>query len=62
MDIDDYDEDMMLDEDEFAAPSPTGEEAFDEGGRFGNNRSINIKIIDKNFFNGKFAILSCFPN
>lgn len=49
---------MMLDEDEFA-PSPTGEEHFDEGlppgsGRFGGNtRQPNIKIVDKTFFNGK---------
>ncbi|KAF9437792.1 hypothetical protein BGZ76_011111 [Entomortierella beljakovae] len=54
MDIDDFDEEMMLDEDDFAAHSPTGEEAFDESGRFGNNRPVNIKIVDKNFFNGKF--------
>lgn len=56
MDIDDFEDDMMLDEDEFIAPSPTGEEPFDEGlppgGRFGaNTRQANVKIVDKSFFN-----------
>ena len=47
---------MMLDEDDFVAPSPTGEEPFEDGSgtpRFGNNRPPNIRVVDKNFFNGK---------
>ncbi|KAG0314548.1 hypothetical protein BGZ99_008062 [Dissophora globulifera] len=57
MDVDDYDEDMMLDDDDFIAPSPTGEDPFEEGGsapRFGANRQPNVKIVDKTFFNGKY--------
>ncbi|KAG0350854.1 hypothetical protein BGZ54_003613 [Gamsiella multidivaricata] len=64
MDIDDYEEDMMLDEDEFIAPSPTGEEPYEEGAsRFANTRQQNVKVVDKNFFNGKyFAGVSCHGN
>ncbi|KAF9986900.1 hypothetical protein BGZ65_005774 [Modicella reniformis] len=59
MDIDYYEDEMLLDEDEFIAPSPTGEEHYEEGiaaggGRFGGNtRQPNVKVIDRNFFNGK---------
>jgi hypothetical protein len=62
--VDDYDEDMMLDEDELITPSPTGEEIFDDTlGRFMAQRGApNVKIVDKNFFNGNascFAFLYC---
>ncbi|KAF9902994.1 hypothetical protein BX616_001744 [Lobosporangium transversale] len=53
MDIDDYEEDMMLDEDDFVAPSPTADEYFEDASRLGNTRAQNVKIVDKNFFNGK---------
>ncbi|KAF9366506.1 hypothetical protein BGX34_001944 [Mortierella sp. NVP85] len=52
--VDDFDDDMIIDEDEFAAPSPTGEEIFDEGvpgPRFPTTRQPNVKVVDKNFFN-----------
>ncbi|KAG0211742.1 hypothetical protein BGX28_007504 [Mortierella sp. GBA30] len=55
MDIDDYEEDMILDEDDIIAPSPTGEEHFEEAARFGGGsaggRTPTVKIVDRNFFN-----------
>ncbi|KAF9952350.1 hypothetical protein BGZ72_006352 [Mortierella alpina] len=63
MEIDDFEEDMILDEDDLIAPSPTGEENFEETARFAGGgggggggaggRTPNIRIVDKNFFNGK---------
>ncbi|KAF9091210.1 hypothetical protein BGX29_006957 [Mortierella sp. GBA35] len=52
MDADDYEEDMMMDEDELIAPSSTTEEIFEEdSGRFSGPRVPNVKVVDKNFFN-----------
>ncbi|KAF9573025.1 hypothetical protein EC968_009075 [Mortierella alpina] len=34
--VDDFEEDMILDEDDLIAPSPTGEEHFEEAARFGS--------------------------
>jgi hypothetical protein len=42
----------MMDEDELIAPSPTAEDIFEEDGRFAGPRIPNIKVVDKNFFNG----------
>ncbi|KAF9926932.1 hypothetical protein BGZ67_007874 [Mortierella alpina] len=65
MEIDDFEEDMILDEDDLIAPSPTGEEQFEEAARFGggggggggSGRTPNVRIVDKNFFNGSRAPL-----
>ena len=48
----------MLDEDELITPSPAGEEVFDESmGRFMPARgNVNVKVVDKGFFNGKWEI------
>ncbi|KAF9288787.1 hypothetical protein BGZ68_010612 [Mortierella alpina] len=57
MEIDDFEEDMILDEDDLIAPSPTGEEHVEEAARFGSGggggggRAPNVRIVDKNFFN-----------
>lgn len=48
---------MMMDEDELIAPSPTAEDIFEEDGRFAGPRVPNVKVVDKNFFNGKFSLL-----
>lgn|SRR5690348_1619195 len=54
---DDYEDDMMMDEDELIAPSPTAEDIFEEDGRFAGPRVPNVKVVDKNFFNGKVTLL-----
>ncbi|KAF9933643.1 hypothetical protein FBU30_004886 [Linnemannia zychae] len=48
---DDFEDDMMMEEDELIAPSPTADELFEEDGRFAGPRVPNIKVVDKNFFN-----------
>ncbi|KAG0378875.1 hypothetical protein BGX24_002539 [Mortierella sp. AD032] len=51
MDADDFEDDMMMDEDDLIAPSPTGDELFEEDGRFAGPRVPNVKVVDKTFFN-----------
>ncbi|KAG9062649.1 hypothetical protein KI688_004953 [Linnemannia hyalina] len=61
MDADDFEDDMMMDEDELIAPSPTAEDIFEEDGRFAGPRVPNVKVVDKNFFNGKLSFFSTPP-
>ncbi|KAF9192753.1 hypothetical protein BGZ51_004921 [Haplosporangium sp. Z 767] len=51
MDIDDFEDEMILDEEDLIAPSLTGEELMEEGTRFAGGRTPNVRVVDKNFFN-----------
>ncbi|KAG0266741.1 hypothetical protein BG011_001200 [Mortierella polycephala] len=51
MDIDDFEDEMILDEEDLITPSLTGEELMEEGARFAGGRTPNVRVVDKNFFN-----------